>query len=65
MGQQMSAASGRTLTVQDRAESPSSFFLFLLTLYDRIVTSLQLTVDHLAEPEMALQNLSSLHKQAH
>ena len=46
-------------------EAPTSFFLILHKLYSRILTSLQVAVDHLAEPETALQDLTTLHNQAH
>ena len=46
-------------------EAQTSFFLILHRLYSRILTSLQVAVDHLAEPETALQDLTTLHNQAH
>jgi len=46
-------------------EAPTSFFLILHKLYSNILTSLQVAVDHLAEPETALQDLTTLHDQAH
>ena len=46
-------------------EAQTSFFLILHRLYSRILTSLQVAVDHLAEPETALQDLTTLHDQAH
>ena len=46
-------------------EAPTSFFLILHKLYSNILTSLQVAVDHLAEPETALQDLTTLHNQAH
>ena len=51
--------------IDTRDEAPPSFSLLLLKLYASILTSLQETVDHLAEPETALQDLAVLHDQVH
>ena len=51
--------------LEPEGEAPTSFFLILHRLYSRILTSLQVAVDHLAEPETALQDLTTLHNQAH
>ena len=50
--------------LQAQADTPMSFFPLLLNLYDRILTSLQLTVDHLGQGESALQDLTVLQDQA-
>ena len=52
-------------SLEPEGEAPTSFFLILHRLYSRILTSLQVAVDHLAEPETALQDLTTLHNQAH
>ena len=45
-------------------ESPiPPFFPILHKLYSRILASLQVAMDHLAEPETALQDLTTLHDQ--
>ena len=47
-------------------ESPiPPFFPILHKLYSRILASLQVAMDHLAEPETALQDLTTLHDQVH
>ena len=47
-------------------ESPiPPFFPILHKLYSRILASLQVALDHLAEPETALQDLTTLHDQVH
>ena len=51
--------------LEPEGEAPTSFFLILHRLSSRILTSLQVAVDHLAEPETALQDLTTLHNQAH
>ena len=49
----------------DSSPSPQSFFSILHKLYSKILASLQVALDHLAEPETALQDLTTLHNQVH
>ena len=57
-------AVGRVALLLDESPIPP-LFPILHKLYSRILASLQVALDHLAEPETALQDLTTLHDQVH